>query len=319
MPTSHNLWYTRRDEKIRGPFPPGLITRFIVLGRLQLTDEISADQIRWQPVKDIPDLIPDPLKSDPTDPELQEYLRVARRREDERASGNRRRGEGAGHDERRRREDRRQDEPDELVHHREIKTNLIKERQLPADRLRVRFVVVLITVVFAAIGAAFWFMPQAPALRLQCDMPAGPKVNWSNCKFEGIILTGVELAGAHLGNANLSGAQLQSANLSGGHLSYANFARADLTRANLMQATLTGIVLRNAILTEVNLSGANLSYAILQGANLSRADLSNTDFSNADLTGAILEGAKLDNANFVNAIWFDRSVCGAGSVGKCVN
>ena len=318
MPTTHKLWYTRRDEHIRGPFPPGLITRFIVLGRVQLTDEISADQIRWQVVKDVSELIPDPLKSDPDDPELQEYLRVARRREDERAAGDRRRREGASHDERRRKDDRRQDEPDELKHHREVKTALIKERQAPPERLRLRFIVALAATVSGAIVAAFWFMPQVPALRLQCEVPAGPQVNWSNCKFEGIMLANVELSGARMNNANLGGAQLQGANLTGSNLSYANFGRADLNRANLAQATLTGMVLRNANLQQAILANANLSYAILQGANLSGADLSNANLSNADLTGAKIDGARLDNTNLAQAIWIDRGVCAAGSVGKCV-
>ena len=317
MPTTHNLWYTRRGEHIRGPFPHGLITRFIVLGRLQMADEISVDQIRWRFVKDVPEIIPDPLKSDPDDPELQEYLRVARRREDERAAGDRRKQEGASQDERRRSDDRRQDESDEFVRHRVVKTNLIKERQAPPERLRLGFILALLAVVVGAIVAAFVFMPQAPALRLQCDVPAGPQVNWNNCKFEGIILDNVELSGASMGNANLSGARLQGANLAGSNLSYANFSRADLRRASLARATLTGMVLRNADLDQANLANANLSYAILQGANLSRADLRNADLSNADLTGAKIDGAILDNCNLVNAIWVDRGVCGPGSIGKC--
>ncbi len=319
MPTSHHLWYTRRDEQIRGPFPHGLITRFIVLGRLQLSDEISVDQIRWQAVKDVPELIPDPLKSAPDDPELQEYLRVARRREDERAAGDRRRREGARHDDSRRRADRRQHESDELVHHRDIKTRLVKVRQSSPERLRAWVLIALLLALATAIGAAFWLMPQAPALRLQCEAPAGPQVDWSNCKFEGILLNGVNLVGARLSNANLSGAQLQAANLAGSDLSYANFGRADLSRANLRQATLTGSVLRNANLAAANLSGARLSYAILQGVNFSGADLSHADLASADLTGAKLEGAKLDNCNLVGATWVDRSVCAAGSVGQCVN
>lgn len=318
MPSTHTLWYTRRDQHIRGPFPHGLITRFIVLGRLQMTDEVSVDQIRWQYVKDVPEIIPDPLKSDPDDPELQEYLRVARRREDERAAGDRRQRDGASHDERRRHEDRRQDESGELLHHRAIKTNLSKERQASPERMRPGFIIVLLAVVSGAIGAAFWFTPQAPALRWQCDAPAGPRVNWSNCKFEGIMLDHAELSGVRLDNANLSGAHLQGANLTGGNLSYANLSQADLRQANLTHAILTGAVLRNANLERAVLPNAILSYAVLQGANLRAADLSSADLSNVDLTGASLDGANIDNCNLVGAIWVDRGVCGAGSLGQCV-
>lgn len=319
MPTTHNLWYTRRGDQIRGPFPHGLITRFIVLGRLQMTDDISVDQIRWRLVKDVPEVIPDPLKSDPDDPELQEYLRVARRREDERGSGNRRRQEGSSNGERRRIDDRRQDESDELVHYREIKTSLINQRKASSEGVRQWLGISIAAVLAAVILAAFWFMPQAPALRLQCEAPAGPQVNWNNCKFEGIILDNVELANARMSNANLSGARLQNANLTAANLSYANFSRVNLSRATLTEAVLTGVVLRNANLDQANLTGANLSYAILQGANLNGADLSGADLSNADLSGANMDGAKLDKVNLVHAIWTDRTVCGARSVGKCVN
>ena len=34
-------WFTRREGVIRGPFPAGEITRYILLGRIRLDDELS--------------------------------------------------------------------------------------------------------------------------------------------------------------------------------------------------------------------------------------------------------------------------------------
>lgn len=315
--TVHRLWYTRRNNEVRGPFPVGLIKRYVLLGRLTMTDELSIDQIHWQPVADVPEIIPPELKADPNDAEAQQKLMLALRREDERAYGDRRNKSGEPSQERRRKDDRRAPEPEDLVQHREVKTNLMNERKTPQPRGSALLFVAALFIV-AAVGAGFMFMPQAPELKLQCETPANERVNWSNCKMEGINLAGTHLAGARVRNANFSGANLQNSELSASDWSYTNLSFAEMSGANLAQALLVGTTLRNTNLGQANLANANLSYAILQGAHLGRASLENADLGNADLTGAHLEGAKLDGANLVNAIWIDRGMCKAGSIGKCV-
>ncbi len=311
------LWYTRRGDTIRGPFPQGLISRYLLIGRMGLEDEVSADQIRWQPVRDIPGLVPDELKGDPNDPAIQEKLRIARRREDERAAGDRRQhGEDAAA-ERRRKDDRRAPEPTDLIQHRNIKTTLVKERKAQNENHRVMVFLGVAVVVGAAIVAAFAFMPAPPSLKLQCDAPAGPQVNWSNCRFEGIILNHVNLAGAQLGNANLTGAQLNSAVLTEANLSYANFSRGELRSADLRHAKIVGTIFRNATLAQANAQNADFGYSILQGADLRGMNFRGADLTKADLSGANIDGAIFDDVHLGDAIWVDRRVCAPDSVGAC--
>ena len=124
------LWYTRRDKEIRGPFPSGLITRYILLGRVREADELSTDQIAWQPVSEFPDLIPDEMKLDLSVAENRERLHMARMREDEREAGDRREKQtaqvNAQNFHKRSGKDRRDSEPSNVIRHREIKTQLLE-------------------------------------------------------------------------------------------------------------------------------------------------------------------------------------------------
>jgi hypothetical protein len=129
--SNNQLWYTRRDKEIRGPFPAGLITRYILLGRIIETDDLSTDQISWQPVSAMPALIPEEMKLDLTLPENQEKLRIARMREDERETGDRRLKQRKNNGKEtnthtRRGEDRRRSESSEAIRHREIRTQLLE-------------------------------------------------------------------------------------------------------------------------------------------------------------------------------------------------
>lgn len=127
--TNNQLWYTRREKEIRGPFPAGLITRYILLGRIREDDELSVDQLSWQIVSEKPELIPEELKLDLSIPENQERLRIARMREDEREATNRRSKKVANGDDantfKRSGIERRKTEPDDVKRHREIKDQLL--------------------------------------------------------------------------------------------------------------------------------------------------------------------------------------------------
>lgn len=128
--SNKQLWYTRRSKEIRGPFPAGLITRYILLGRIIETDELSTDQISWKQVSNFPDLIPPEMKLDLNIPENSEKLQIARMREDERESVDRRVAERSDSNINpsfvERGTDRRSTESMDVIHHREIKTKLLK-------------------------------------------------------------------------------------------------------------------------------------------------------------------------------------------------
>ena len=56
-------WYARRDGVVRGPFTALLVTRYILLGRIRLDDELSDDRVSWQPAKSVAELVPDEIRT----------------------------------------------------------------------------------------------------------------------------------------------------------------------------------------------------------------------------------------------------------------
>jgi len=302
------LWYTRRGDEIRGPYPAGLITRYILLGRIRDTDELSIDQQEWAPVSEHPDLIPDVLKTDLSTEEAQERLLAARRWEDERR-GEERRGPREGQqegDDRRARQDRRGPEAPEVVSHRTVTLALEKEARAGRKGHVLRGTGTLVLIILI-LGIGWYYASQQEPLvykvRLgdaeHCSAPPAPRVDWSNCHLEGGEWNNADLANARLRNATLTGAQLAGARLTDGDLAYANLSFASLRDADLSRAVLLGTNLQRADLANVNLQDADLSYA--------------------NLTGAAMRGANLANARLDNAIWVDKSVCAPGSLGRCIS
>ncbi len=56
-------WYTRRGGVVRGPFSAENITRYILLGRICLNDELSQDHETWLPANECSSLLPGELSS----------------------------------------------------------------------------------------------------------------------------------------------------------------------------------------------------------------------------------------------------------------
>ncbi|NOX92578.1 MAG: pentapeptide repeat-containing protein [Gammaproteobacteria bacterium] len=316
---SKQRWYTRRGDQIRGPFPAPQISRFILLGRIHDTDELSTDQLSWQKVADVPVLLPEELKADLSNPKAYEKLMIARMREDERGARDRRdqAESGAPLPERRSTDSgRRQDEGDVVLRHREIKTAIAEAAAQRKHHYFLRGVLATLFLV-SIISAAWYFQPWQEQESADCNARPQPWVNWDNCQMEGVKLVTADLRGAHLRNANMGGADLRGAYLGGADIAYTNLVGANLSGAELAQAIMLGANMRNADLAGASLNSADLSYAILQGADLTNADLRESDLSNADLTGATLSASKLEGARLDHAIWLDGSVCVVGSVGAC--
>ncbi len=309
------LWYIRRvgnggaiqggspgivkSAEIKGPFPSGLVSRYVLLGRVQLTDEVSVDREIWRPVNEVVELIPEIMLGDDNDPAVLERLNAAKRWSDERLAHDRRADQPPNPEFLRRRAgERRQSEPAVIVQHRVAKTKRsTDEKDLQPPR---RYGMFITVGSIGLLALTFFFIPRderQDTLR-DCLTAAQPKVEWSGCKMEGAQLDRANLQGAQLREAILNGASLQQANLKGADLSYAELNFSNLSMADLSGALLLGTSLRGANLTNTNLRAANLSYA---------------DFSGADLSSAQLEGALLDNA-----IWIDKSKCAPQSVGRCL-
>ena len=66
--SKHKLWYVRRREDVRGPFPTAAISQFLLLGRLHKKDEVSEDKVAWLHICDVPELSPEVMKADLTEP-----------------------------------------------------------------------------------------------------------------------------------------------------------------------------------------------------------------------------------------------------------
>ncbi|MGD2113324.1 MAG: hypothetical protein PVI50_08050, partial [Gammaproteobacteria bacterium] len=68
---------------IRGPFPTGEITRYILLGRIRLDDELSRDRRSWSPAGTLTGLLPHEMLNLSCWEDYQRYIE-ARMRVDER-------------------------------------------------------------------------------------------------------------------------------------------------------------------------------------------------------------------------------------------
>lgn len=320
---NQQLWYTRRGKEIRGPFPKKLISRYILIGRILQSDEVSLDQRHWDTVSSLPELVPEELKADLSIPENVEKLRLARLREDERRYGDRRQRRGADLEKHthkgRSGQERRDFETPAALRHRLIKSQTNQLIRHPAIKGQYKFAIALAFIVVAVLGGAWVFSPEPlePATD-HCEQPAQPEVDWSNCRFEGLQFVAVDLRAAKLQNTSFIGAILRRANLSQAQMSYSNMLKADVSNANLTNATLVGAVMRKADLSAVNFKGSNLAYAILRDADLSNSDLSNTDLTNTILTGANITNTNFAGAKLANTVWTDNTICAPESVGRCV-
>lgn len=281
----HN-WYLRQGGKVTGPFPAGLVSRYILLGRIKFDDEVSQDREQWQAVKKVHTLIPDVVMAvakNPGDEQAREHLIAARRWGDER-------GDKSGDHE----DSRDHNESEAELQHRKI----IQSREHTRVREK-RFVQYLVAMALVAVVVLVTLLlPTTENIAdAQCDALPAPHINWSNCQMGGSRLANSNLEGAILRNTMLSGALLRAANLMNSDLSYADLSLTVLRGANFSGASLKGANLRNADLTNANLTNADLGYA--------------------DLSGARLEGAILDGASFDFAIWGPDLLCMPGSVGGC--
>lgn len=161
-----------------------------------------------------------------------------------------------------------------------------------------------------------------PAAAADCDSMASPKLNWSECRKNNIILQGSDLEGANLSgthfdstdlsNTNLKGANLEKATmvrawLTDAHAEGANFARIEAYRLSFTNVSASGAIFTNAELQRADFTGAKLDKA-----NFEKAELGRANFDKADLTGASFSLSNLSRANLAGAtvhgpIGFDRA------------
>jgi hypothetical protein len=84
MPPEQQLeWYMRRQGTVRGPFSAQHVTRYILLGRIMLQDELSTDRKTWRCVNSFTEMLP-PEFSDMSSWDNYQQLVVSRMLVDER-------------------------------------------------------------------------------------------------------------------------------------------------------------------------------------------------------------------------------------------
>jgi hypothetical protein len=288
------LWYIRRDGKVRGPFPCGGVRRSVLLGRVRLDDEASIDRKNWQLVSRVPDVVPPEVRK-ALESGDRETLDLLRMRADERTGRERRTAKDDVEFRERRQGERRREEDELVTRHREAKSELleIEERR---KKPYVGMLVVSLLVMAAIGGGLFIGAPQAVS-EPDCFAPPAPGVNWRNCRLDETVAENSDLEGAHINNAVLRQARLSGSSFKGADLKYTDFSGADLSYGEFKNASMKGVNLQNADLTNADLSGADLSFA--------------------NLSGARLGGAKLGWARLDSAIWIDGKTCGVGSLGGC--
>ena len=288
-PSKQPLWYVKSTAKVEGPFPSGGIRRSLLLGRFTPEHQISEDQVTWQAISEVPEVMPPELRQ--AAPGGATELLRARLREDQR-SGRERRVNSAG---RTPGDDRRRAEPALVEKHREAKTALrqiSQERAVPFAGIGVVGLLLLLTIGYGLYLGGPQTLPDPI-----CSSPPAAGVDWHNCRSDNLIADTADLEGANLSNAWFRYSKLSGARLNSADIRYTDLSNADLSHAELRAADMKGSALRNTDLSYADLTGVDLRYADLTGANLG---------------GSVLTGARLDHA-----IWPDGRKCPEGSLGNC--
>lgn len=287
MRDQSKLWYTRHLGEQRGPFTTALVRANISRGRLCSHDRVSHDQQSWMAVTDVPAFYEAFAASSKSSVRQQDDRNGFDRRhstQPQPSQLNQRQGE------------RREPEPQSVIDHRQLQTRLLRGYQMRQEKAFWPLISLFLVILFILLLAVV-YPTQLPLSQSQCEQPASPGVNWTNCLIGARDLGAVDLSEARMRNSYLSGS-----NLSGAKLTDADLAFADLSSLQLSQA---------------NLRGANLQGVDLRRADLRNADLRETDLSFADLRDARIDGAAFDGANLHRTLWPDGRQCSPGSLGKC--
>jgi len=85
MVADESQWYVQKGSRVQGPFSTNEVGRFLLLGRVRNTDRVSRDGELWEPVTQVPELIPEELLNLQSDEGWSQFLTV-RTATDERMS-----------------------------------------------------------------------------------------------------------------------------------------------------------------------------------------------------------------------------------------
>lgn len=61
MVTDEQQWYVQTGSRVQGPYSTTEVGRYLLLGRIRSSDRVSKDGELWEPVTQVPELIPEEL------------------------------------------------------------------------------------------------------------------------------------------------------------------------------------------------------------------------------------------------------------------
>lgn len=67
MVSDEAQWYVQKGSRVQGPYSSDEVGRYLLLGRVRNTDRVSRDGELWEPVTQVPELIPEELLDLDTD------------------------------------------------------------------------------------------------------------------------------------------------------------------------------------------------------------------------------------------------------------
>jgi hypothetical protein len=76
MVTDDSQWYVQKGSRVQGPFSTNEVGRFLLLGRVRNTDRVSRDGELWEPVTQVPELIPEELLNLQSDEGWNQFITV---------------------------------------------------------------------------------------------------------------------------------------------------------------------------------------------------------------------------------------------------
>ena len=74
MVTEEQQWYVQKGSRVQGPFSTSQVGRYLLLGRVRNTDRVSKDGELWEPVTQVPELIPEELLDLDSEPGWRRFM-----------------------------------------------------------------------------------------------------------------------------------------------------------------------------------------------------------------------------------------------------
>jgi len=167
--------------------------------------------------------------------------------------------------------------------------------------------------------------------RAACDDRPGPKMDWTGCakqqlmlrsenfggaRFDRAVLNNIDFAASDLTGASFVATEFNRSSFREAKLGGANFTKAFAIRTNFSAARLDG-----ANLEKAEIQRSNFTRAFLNGANLSKGDFGRSIFNGAELVAVNLRstnvgrtsfvGARLAGADFTHAFTFGMHIEGS--------